>query len=35
VADIVMALSPDGRLLVSNCASSQVEAVDVATIPGG
>jgi DNA-binding beta-propeller fold protein YncE len=30
-----MALLPDGTLLVSNYASSQVEAVDVASIPGG
>jgi hypothetical protein len=30
-----MALLPDGTLLVSNFASGQVEAVDVASIPGG
>jgi DNA-binding beta-propeller fold protein YncE len=30
-----MALLPDGTLLVTNYASGQVEAVDVATIPGG
>lgn len=30
-----MALLPDGTLLVSNYASGQIEAVDVASIPGG
>ena len=30
-----MALLPDGTLLVSNYSSGQVEAVDVASIPGG
>jgi DNA-binding beta-propeller fold protein YncE len=30
-----MALLPDGTLLVTNYASGQVEAVDVASIPGG
>ncbi|MCW2932432.1 MAG: PQQ-dependent catabolism-associated beta-propeller protein [Actinomycetia bacterium] len=30
-----MALLPDGTLLVSNFSSGQVEAVDVASIPGG
>ena len=30
-----MTLAPDGRLLVSNYSSNQIEAVDVATIPGG
>jgi DNA-binding beta-propeller fold protein YncE len=30
-----MTLAPDGRLLVSNYSSNQLEAVDVATIPGG
>jgi DNA-binding beta-propeller fold protein YncE len=30
-----MALLPDGTLLVSDYASGQVEAVDVASIPGG
>jgi hypothetical protein len=29
-----MTLAPDGTLLVSNFASGQVEAVDVATVPG-
>jgi DNA-binding beta-propeller fold protein YncE len=30
-----MALAPDGTLLVSNYSSDQIEAVDVASIPGG
>jgi len=30
-----MTLAPDGRLLVSNYSSNNLEAVDVATIPGG
>jgi DNA-binding beta-propeller fold protein YncE len=30
-----MTLAPDGRLLVSNYSSNDLEAVDVATIPGG
>jgi hypothetical protein len=30
-----MALLPDGTLLVSDYSSGQVEAVDVASIPGG